>query len=173
MIRPSENDSYEKAFIEPETVLAFIEMLALMNITAGFAAGPPLARAGANAQAPRGERAAGLCNDAWLPKTAAHGSVPDRSWEETGFDGHLQKLTQPEADAPRIEHMVLDNATFEEVASAHYESLYRFAFSLVQREAEELAVARRSAIAPDEHFLGDDPRGGIAFADDVAAAEKE
>ena len=32
--------------------------------------------------------------------------------------------------------MTLDDATFEEIATAHYEPLYRFAFSLVQRESE-------------------------------------
>lgn len=32
--------------------------------------------------------------------------------------------------------MVLDDATFEEVVTTHYESLYRFAFSLAQREAD-------------------------------------
>lgn len=32
--------------------------------------------------------------------------------------------------------MVLDDATFEEVVNAHYESLYRFAVSLTQRESE-------------------------------------
>ena len=32
--------------------------------------------------------------------------------------------------------MVLDDATFEEVVNAHYESLYRFAISLAQRENE-------------------------------------
>jgi RNA polymerase sigma-70 factor, ECF subfamily len=32
--------------------------------------------------------------------------------------------------------MVLDDSTFEEVVNAHYESLYRFAISLTQREAE-------------------------------------
>ena len=32
--------------------------------------------------------------------------------------------------------MVLDDATFEEVVNAHYASLYRFSFSLTQREAD-------------------------------------
>ena len=32
--------------------------------------------------------------------------------------------------------MVLDNATFEEVVNGHYESLYRFAFSLAGREED-------------------------------------
>lgn len=32
--------------------------------------------------------------------------------------------------------MTLDDATFEEIVKAYYEPLYRFAFSLVQREAE-------------------------------------
>ena len=32
--------------------------------------------------------------------------------------------------------MVLDDATFEEVVNGHYESLYRFAFSLAAREEE-------------------------------------
>lgn len=32
--------------------------------------------------------------------------------------------------------MILDDATFEEVVKAQYEPLYRFAFSLVQREAD-------------------------------------
>ena len=32
--------------------------------------------------------------------------------------------------------MILDDATFEEVVKAQYEPLYRFAFSLIQREAD-------------------------------------
>lgn len=32
--------------------------------------------------------------------------------------------------------MTLDDATFEQIVSAHYEPLYRFAYSLVQRESE-------------------------------------
>jgi RNA polymerase sigma-70 factor (ECF subfamily) len=38
--------------------------------------------------------------------------------------------------APRHDCMVLDDATFEEVVRAHYEPLYRFGYSLAQREED-------------------------------------
>src|SRR6266545_2310493 len=40
------------------------------------------------------------------------------------------------ANATNTDCMVLDDATFEEVVNAQYESLYRFAFSLAQREED-------------------------------------
>ena len=39
-------------------------------------------------------------------------------------------------DSLETSNMILDDATFEEVVKAQYEPLYRFAFSLVQRESD-------------------------------------
>src|ERR1043166_388521 len=49
---------------------------------------------------------------------------------------HSQSQTTVRAMHGTDDRMVLDDATFEAVVNAHYESLYRFAFSLAQREAD-------------------------------------
>jgi len=56
-----------------------------------------------------------------------------------GCEGGLEMaaLVQPvKADIVTSNRMDLDDATFEEVVNAHYQPLYRFAFSLAAHEAE-------------------------------------
>ncbi len=56
--------------------------------------------------------------------------------------------------------MVLDEATFEEVVNAQYEPLYRFAFSLVQREGEarDLTQDAFTKLADKAHQIEDRSR---------------
>jgi RNA polymerase sigma-70 factor (ECF subfamily) len=56
--------------------------------------------------------------------------------------------------------MVLDDATFEEVVNAQYEPLYRFAFSLVQREGEarDLTQDVFTKLANKAHQIDDKSR---------------
>src|SRR5262249_41820527 len=56
--------------------------------------------------------------------------------------------------------MVLDEATFEEVVSAHYESLYRFALSLASREedARDLTQECFTQLARKAHQIQDQNR---------------
>jgi len=53
--------------------------------------------------------------------------------------------------------MDLDNATFEEVVNAHYEPLYRFAFSLAAQEAEarDLTQETFAQLARKAHQIQD------------------
>jgi RNA polymerase sigma-70 factor, ECF subfamily len=48
----------------------------------------------------------------------------------------LWNTTSPAGNLGTNDCMVLDDATFEEIVNANYESLYRFALSLTQREEE-------------------------------------
>jgi RNA polymerase sigma-70 factor (ECF subfamily) len=56
--------------------------------------------------------------------------------------------------------MVLDDATFEKVVNAQYEPLYRFAFSLVQRESEarDLTQDVFTKLASKAHQIDDESR---------------
>ena len=56
--------------------------------------------------------------------------------------------------------MVLDDATFEEVVNAQYEPLYRFAFSLVQREGEARDLTQEvfARLANKSHQIEDKSR---------------
>ena len=59
-----------------------------------------------------------------------------------------------------IDCMVLDDATFEAVVNAQYEPLYRFAFSLVQRESEarDLTQDAFAKLARKSHQIDDRSR---------------
>ena len=77
-----------------------------------------------------------------------------------GCEGGLEMaaLVQPvKADSGTNNRMDLDNATFEEVVNAHYEPLYRFAFSLAAQEAEarDLTQETFAQLARKAHQIQD------------------
>ena len=60
----------------------------------------------------------------------------NRSTKPIATRRELRREAGSIGDSPQTCCMILDDATFEEVVKAQYEPLYRFAFSLVQREAD-------------------------------------
>jgi len=70
----------------------------------------------------------------------------------------MAALVQPvKADSETNNRMDLDDATFEEVVNAQYEPLYRFAFSLAQREedARDLTQETFAQLARKAHQILD------------------
>jgi RNA polymerase sigma-70 factor (ECF subfamily) len=67
-----------------------------------------------------------------LPVVAARRTA----WHGPSASQTPDRTADCSAAATDIDRMVLDDATFEEVVNAHYESLYRFAYSLAQREED-------------------------------------
>jgi len=64
-------------------------------------------------------------------------AVGERLWHGSHTDTRQTlRVAESPAKAQESDHMSLDDKTFEEVVSAQYEPLYRFAYSLVQRETE-------------------------------------
>src|SRR5688572_29977839 len=56
------------------------------------------------------------------------------AWHDPSTSQTTDRAAERSTNTLRHPCMVLDDATFEEVVNAQYESLYRFAYSLAQRE---------------------------------------
>jgi len=71
----------------------------------------------------------------WLPQACGCGILQQKARRDSA---PLRLCREGRAGANHREafFMVLDESTFEEIVSMSYESLYRFAFSLTQREAD-------------------------------------
>ena len=68
------------------------------------------------------------------PATAV--AAAPAAWHCPSASQTSDRTAELSTNASRNNHMVLDDATFEEVVNAQYESLYRFAYSLAQREED-------------------------------------
>src|SRR6266545_6822435 len=82
--------------------------------------------------------AGGACASIASPQARPYPEVAARSlaWHGPSASQTPDRTADDSAAVTDIDCMVLDDATFEEVVNAQYESLYRFAFSLAQREED-------------------------------------
>ena len=72
-------------------------------------------------------------------------AVGGRLWHGASTDTRrTQQVSDNTLKAQEADHMSLDDKTFEEAVNAQYEPLYRFAFSLTQREAEARDLTQES-----------------------------
>jgi RNA polymerase sigma factor (sigma-70 family) len=69
---------------------------------------------------------------------------PEPAWHRHPTSQTQDRAAERSANASRHDLMVLDDATFEEVVNAQYESLYRFAYSLAQREEDARDLTQES-----------------------------
>jgi RNA polymerase sigma-70 factor, ECF subfamily len=86
-------------------------------------------------QAFRAEPASPGVQDPAKTTATAVATVP-LAWHDPSTSQTTDRAAERPTNEPRNDRMVLDDTTFEEVVNAQYESLYRFAFSLAQREED-------------------------------------
>ena len=83
----------------------------------------------------RAEPASPGVRDPAITTATAVATVPV-AWHDPFTSQTTDRDAEQSTNTLRPDRMVLDDATFEEVVNAHYESLYRFAYSLAQREED-------------------------------------
>jgi RNA polymerase sigma-70 factor (ECF subfamily) len=83
----------------------------------------------------RAEPASPNIHDPAKTTATAVATVP-LAWHDPSTSQTQDRAAEQSTNASRHDRMVLDDATFEEVVNVQYESLYRFAYSLAQREED-------------------------------------
>ena len=85
------------------------------------------------------------CQDDKTAGAVVKVAVGGRLWHGALTDTRqIQRVADSSEKAHEADHMNLDDKTFEEAVNAQYEPLYRFAFSLTQREADARDLTQES-----------------------------
>src|SRR5688572_14969485 len=71
-----------------------------------------------------------------MKTTATAVATQPMAWHDPSTSQTTDRAANRSTNTPSQDRMVLDDASFEEVVNAQYESLYRFAYSLAQREED-------------------------------------